>query len=81
MQTKTTFLVSYDFGAGGLWAYIKAHSKDDIARRYPELTVLDDKPPVLLKTYLADIAAKMTFDIDDEPTGWLAELVRERRQA
>ena len=78
MQSKTTFLVCYDYGHGGLWAYIKARTKEEITGRYPELTILEVSPKSLAEADLVEISSSMTFDIDDEPSGWIASLVKER---
>lgn len=73
---KKEFLVSYDFGKAGLWGVIRARSADEITAKYPELEVVKEAPPFLDKS----AAANVTFDIDAPPSGWLAELVRERKQ-
>lgn len=67
MQKKIEFLVSYDFGKAGVWGIIKARSADEIKAKYPELEVVKA------------VANHFTFDIDDEPDGWLAELVNDRK--
>jgi hypothetical protein len=69
MQKKIEFLVSYDFGKAGVWGIIKARSADEIKTKYPELEVVKA------------VSSHFVFDIDDEPEGWLEELVRERGKA
>lgn len=66
MQDKMDFLVSYDFGKAGVWGVVKARTVDEIKAKYPELEVIKAVPN------------NFTFDIDDEPQGWLAEMVGER---
>lgn len=66
MQDKIEFLVSYDFGKAGVWGILKARSADEIKAKYPELEIVKTVPN------------HFTFDIDDEPQGWLAEMVRDR---
>ncbi len=66
MQKKIEFLVSYDFGKAGVWGIIKARSADEIKAKYPELEVVKA------------VSNHFVFDIDDEPEGWLLEVVRER---
>jgi hypothetical protein len=39
------FLVCYDYGTGGLWAYVWASSVESIRVRFPELTVYESEPP------------------------------------
>ena len=75
MSEKKDFLVSYDFGKAGIWAIVKARSVDEIVEKYPELEVVKEAPPFLDKT----AAASLTFDIDEEPKGWLKEMVQERK--
>ncbi|MDE2183810.1 MAG: hypothetical protein KGJ78_12400 [Alphaproteobacteria bacterium] len=75
MRTKKDFLVSYDFGKAGLWGLIRARSADEIATKYPELEIVKEAPPFLDMA----AAAHVTFDIDAEPEGWLAEMVKERK--
>lgn len=66
MERKTDYLVSYDFGKAGVWGIIKARSEEEIKAKYPELEVVKA------------VANHFVFDIDDEPAGWLEELVRDR---
>ena len=66
MQTKMDFLVSYDFGKAGVWGVVKARTAEEIKAKYPELEIVKAVPN------------NFTFDIDEEPQGWLAEMVSER---
>lgn len=66
MENKIEYLVSYDFGKSGVWGVMKARSADEIKAKYPELEVVKAVPNYFV------------FDIDDEPTGWLEEVVQER---
>lgn len=66
MNDKIDYLVSYDFGKAGVWAILKARSPEEIKAKYPELEVVKSVPN------------HFTFDIDDEPEGWLAEMVADR---
>jgi hypothetical protein len=38
------FLVSYDYGMGGFWWFVKADSADEIRRASSDLTVHDSVP-------------------------------------
>ncbi len=67
MQKKIDFLVSYDFGKAGVWGVIKARTAEEIKAKYPELEVVKA------------VSNHFTFDIDEEPEGWLAEVVNERK--
>jgi hypothetical protein len=75
---KTTFLVVYDYGQGGLWAFIRAESADAIRQAYPELEVLKSTPDWMSPEIKSEIEASNTYDLDDPPKGLLASLVRER---
>lgn len=76
MKQKRKFLAFYDYGQGGIWIYLFARTMDEIKEKYPELQVIT-KVPAFLATH--PITASMTFDIDDEPKGWLEVLVRARK--
>jgi hypothetical protein len=41
---KRRFLVNYDYGMGGAWAFVLAEAEEEIVRRFPELTVVTDPP-------------------------------------
>ncbi len=69
IQDKIEYLVSYDFGKAGVWGVIKARSPEEIKAKYPELEIVKA------------ISNHFTFDIDNEPEGWLAEMVNERKPA
>jgi hypothetical protein len=77
-MTKETFLAVYDYGQGGVWVLIDARSSGEISAKYPELSVVADKPEWLTDETLDEIRTKMHFDIDDEPNGWLLTLVGNR---
>lgn len=76
---KRGFLVLYDYGQGGVWAFINAKSRAEIKGRFPELEVVDERPRWMSGEVLARIREKMTFDIDS-PQGWLADFVAERKR-
>jgi hypothetical protein len=73
---KKSYLVVYDYGSGGVWAIINAHSKDEIARKYPMLNVHDERPNWMSDEHFKQVASARTFDIDDAPTGWLEQVLR-----
>ena len=74
---KKPFLVVYDYGQGGVWAVINARSKSEIKKKYPGLKIYRRKPLFMKKAMYDSIAADMTVNIDDEPSGWLAELKKQ----
>jgi len=73
MAHKQAFLVVYDYGQGGIWAFIDARSRRDIERRFRDLKVMEEPPVWMSDEELAEIEQTMTFDAD-RPQGWLAKL-------
>src|SRR5215831_3702761 len=61
-DSKTGHLVAY--GAGGIWAYIYARSKDEIARKFPKLNVADERPRWMSEETFGLITSTNAFDID-----------------
>jgi len=68
-DNKIEFLVSYDFGKSGVWGIMKARSIEEIQAKYPELEVVKAVPNYFV------------FDVEDEPVGWLEEMVNDRGKA
>lgn len=73
-MSRKEFLVLYDYGQGGLWACIRADTAQQIRDRHPQLQVFEETPSFLSADMLADLQRKPAVDIDDPPTGWLADL-------
>ena len=76
MDAKKDYLVSYDFGKAGVWALLKARSVAEIKAKYPEFEVVKEAPSFLDRS----AASTLTFDIDEEPKGLLAEIIHERKK-
>ena len=76
-DSKTGYLAAY--GAGGIWAYIYARSKDEIARKYPKLVIADERPRWMSEETFSLIASTNAFDIDAEPPEWLAAPMNEEQ--
>ena len=74
---KHEFLILYDYGQGGVWAFVKARSQDQIKRRFPAFEIVEEPPEWMTLETLDRLRERMTFDID-EPTGWLAEVAESR---
>lgn len=79
MNKKKTFMVIYDGGQGGVWFLMDAYSKEDIENLRPEFFAYDNEHlPVWMtserkKEFLEYCKEqKHHWDIDKEPTGWLA---------
>ncbi|PJI43762.1 hypothetical protein [Ferrovibrio sp.] len=66
-----SYLVTYDYGSAGLWAIIKAPDKASIAKRFPKVEVLEDKPGNLTA---AEYGKLITYDLGGPLPQWLAEL-------
>lgn len=76
---KYEYLVVYDYGTGGVWGLLHARSKEEILLKYPKLIIADERPAWMSKADYKRIEATSSFDIDDPPSGWLIEMVRETR--
>jgi hypothetical protein len=76
---KRAYLVVHDYGMGGVWSVIHARSKEEVRAKYPNLTVWDGPRPNWMTEQMYDeIAAARTFDIDEEPRGWLRVMLDEQ---
>jgi hypothetical protein len=76
-KVKQRYLVVYDYGQGGVWAYVRAASKRTILTRFPELNVVDDPPPGLSQERLRKLMEN-TQDIDKPGPGLLADILADR---
>jgi hypothetical protein len=76
--SKQAYLAVYDYGMGGVWVLIDARNPDEIESAYPELKVIHDRPSWLDAEQWRQIDRDAHFDIDAEPTGYLAALIEER---
>jgi hypothetical protein len=73
---KRRFLVVYDYGQGGAWAFLLARSASEIERKFPELKVVKRRPGWMSKGY-GEQLEKDVFDIDS-PRGFLASILAQR---
>jgi hypothetical protein len=72
---KQRFLVVYDYGSGGVWAYVDAESSEEIEREFPELRVFEESPEWMSADEQAEIAEHATYDLyKDRSFGLLAEI-------
>jgi hypothetical protein len=72
---KTTFLVCFDYGTGGIWGLVDALSADQIRALYPHLAVVDEDPPWLVEMTSAVFNANCEsngnhWDVDAPPLLW-----------
>jgi hypothetical protein len=75
---KCEHLVCYDYGQGGVWAFVWAHSPDDINQKFPELQVVETKPNWMTAEVENRIRSTMSIDIDDAANAFLAALISQR---
>lgn len=75
---KRKFLVNYDYGMGGAWAYVMADSEEQIADRYPELSVVHDPPAWLTEAERDHLGKTLTLDIDEPGSPILRQLLERR---
>ncbi len=68
------YLVGYNYGQGGLWAFVNAKSPAEIQTTFEDLEVFTNPPAWLSPEILNSL---QTYDID-KPTGWLAMCLRNR---
>ena len=74
---KQRFLVVYDYGQGGVWAFVWARSEVQLHRVFRDLKVVDSPPSWLTGEELAKTERQMTFDVDEvKPDDWIARLRR-----
>jgi hypothetical protein len=78
-MTREFFAVD-DYGQGGIWLVIHARSAAEIEAKYPELRVRHEPPEFLEPGTLERLRRERRFHIDDPPSGYLAEIVADRRQ-
>lgn len=76
---KQRYLVAYDYGMGGALAYLLAQSEEEIRKRFPELTVVNEPPDWLTEAETTHIANTLTVDIDDAEAPLLKQLLATRR--
>jgi hypothetical protein len=74
--TMTDFLVVYDYGQGGFWAIVRAESPVDVQSRFPELTLVPDRPAWMSDQVLSDLHDEV-LNVR-QPTGLLSDILRER---
>ncbi|MGQ0743498.1 MAG: hypothetical protein ACT4OS_04015 [Acidimicrobiales bacterium] len=76
---KQPILVLYDYGAGGVWAFVLAESPEEVEREFPELKVVSPRPSWMTDGEEGRIAAEATYDLQaDRSFGFLAEIIDSR---
>lgn len=77
---KRLFLVAYDYGTGGLWGAMLAWSEEEIAREYPELTIVHERPRWMSDDDYTRICDQELHDIDGAPWGILDAVLADRER-
>jgi hypothetical protein len=77
---RQTFLVAFDYGMGGLWAYVEAESAEEIRAKFPELKIVRRPPDWMTPEDAEQIRRTDTYNLDEEPRGLLAVILNERQQ-
>jgi len=77
---KHKFLVVYDYGQGGVWAFLNARSRQQVESDFPELRIVAERPDWMSETELKRVEMRMNFDAD-HPSGWLKTLIERRGEA
>jgi hypothetical protein len=76
-RDKQRYLVVYDYGQGGVWAFVWARSAPEIEDTFRDLKVVEDMPSWLAGDALARTEQRMTFDVDAiQPDEWIAKFLR-----
>jgi hypothetical protein len=78
-RDKNPYLVVYDYGTGGLWGLLRARSKDEIATKYPELSILDQRPDWMTADRFDELKGD-PYDIDAPPRGMLRAVTADRQR-
>ena len=73
---RKPFLVLYDYGQGGVWAYLLADSFEQIRTEFPQLRVYDQPPEWMDRAELDAIRTSMTIDIDSREHPFLSALAK-----
>ena len=76
---KQPYLMGYDYGTGGLKGVMLARSEEEIARLYPEVVVVHDRPGWMSDE---DYAWKRehAYGIDGAPSGILNAVLSDRHR-
>lgn len=76
---KHEFLVTYDYGTGGLWAVLQAICAIDITSKYPQLTVVDERPDWMDDKTYNKIRSNSNYNVNNIPEdSWLQKLNEDR---
>jgi hypothetical protein len=77
---KRDFLVCYDYGTGGLWGIMHAHSEEEILATYPELDIAHERPVWMSDARYHQLVDNEWHDITGAPWGILNALLADRER-
>jgi len=77
---KREFLVLYDYGTGGIWAFLLADTEHQVRTRFPELRIVTERPSWLTEEEERLLRERLTVDIDDLAHPFLKSLIRGRER-
>lgn len=74
------FLVAYDYGMGGVWAFARATSAEEVTRTFPELAVVNVRPDWMTAEVEDEMRLNRSFAVADPDTypEWVQTLIAER---
>lgn len=80
-DSKSLLLATHDYGMGAIWLAFMARAPNEVKSLYPEMEVVAERPDWMDDETFDSIVAVGVWDIDEPPTGVLAEYVRARNSA
>lgn len=80
MLGKTKFLISYDYGMGAVWGFVRAENERAIADQFPELAVSNEVPEWMTADYIAELEKSSSFELSDPATypDWINKIIESR---
>ncbi len=79
VSAKWNSLVAYDYGMGGIWAYLWAESDEQIRNKFSEVEVFAEPPAWWAKEKLAHIESEGVLDIENvSPESFAKALLEDR---
>jgi len=77
MTVKQPFLVAFEYMRAGYWGVMSARSEAEIKERWPELTVVRERPKWMSQETYANYLDH-AYDIDGQPHGILDIVLNSR---
>jgi len=67
-EDDNLYLFCYDYGTGGVWCYFRAQHPNDVRRKFPTLTYVDEQPTWLTPKERGRLLTTMCFDLNALPS-------------